>query len=297
MKTNAARQLDQLGIRYELREYDAGPDHLDAEAVAARVGLPPEQVFKTLVVRGDRTGVLIAVVPANAELDAKALARLSGDRRVELVPLVEVQPLTGYVRGGVTALGANIFNMGLVTTFSGYAIYSLVSRLLPGLPVDGEAEVAPGVRVLPARSSPNSNCTCSAIICWKTGWAWPAQARSPGASRLTCGGARAGDCSTGNSRCSFFLTVDISSAAPPIPWPSARGFARPLSWPARQGDRCQPFGCKPPVAPWAGPWRCARPTGPIRCSTTPRSTDPARRQREIQVIEQQILAIGLGQPF
>jgi Cys-tRNA(Pro)/Cys-tRNA(Cys) deacylase len=105
MKTNAVRLLDRLGVRYELREYDAGPDHLDAEAVAARVGLPPEQVFKTLVVRGDRTGVLIAVVPANAELDAKALARLSGDRRVELVPLVEVQPLTGYVRGGVTALG------------------------------------------------------------------------------------------------------------------------------------------------------------------------------------------------
>ncbi len=105
MKTNAARQLDQLGIRYELREYEVEAEHLDAETVAAKVGLPPEQVFKTLVARGDRTGVMMAVIPANAELDPKALARLSGDRRVELVPLKEVQPLTGYVRGGVTALG------------------------------------------------------------------------------------------------------------------------------------------------------------------------------------------------
>jgi len=105
MKTNAARQLDQLGISYELREYEVEAEHLDAETVAAKVGLPPEQVFKTLVARGDRTGVMMAVIPANAELDPKALARLSGDRRVELVPLKEVQPLTGYVRGGVTALG------------------------------------------------------------------------------------------------------------------------------------------------------------------------------------------------
>jgi Cys-tRNA(Pro)/Cys-tRNA(Cys) deacylase len=72
--------------------------------VARKVGLPAEQVFKTLVARGDRSGVLLAVVPGDAELDLKALARLSGDRKVEVVPLREVQPLTGYVRGGVTAL-------------------------------------------------------------------------------------------------------------------------------------------------------------------------------------------------
>ncbi|HEX8985817.1 MAG TPA: Cys-tRNA(Pro) deacylase [Bryobacteraceae bacterium] len=105
MKTNAVRQLDQLAIRYELREYDVDPEHLDAETVAGKVGLPAEQVFKTLVARGDRSGVMLAVVPGNAELDAKALARLTGDRRVELAPLKEVQPLTGYVRGAVTALG------------------------------------------------------------------------------------------------------------------------------------------------------------------------------------------------
>jgi Cys-tRNA(Pro)/Cys-tRNA(Cys) deacylase len=80
------------------------PEDLSAGTVARKVGLPAEQVFKTLVAQGDRTGVLLAVVPGDAELDLKALARLSGDRRVELVPLREVQPLTGYVRGGVTAL-------------------------------------------------------------------------------------------------------------------------------------------------------------------------------------------------
>jgi Cys-tRNA(Pro)/Cys-tRNA(Cys) deacylase len=106
MKTNAARLLDSLGIAYELREYEVDPEDLSAETVARKVGLPAEQVFKTLVARGDRTGVLLAVVPGDAELDLKAIARLSGDRKVELVPLREVQPLTGYVRGGVTALAA-----------------------------------------------------------------------------------------------------------------------------------------------------------------------------------------------
>ena len=106
MKTNAARLLDSLGIRYELREYEVDPQALDAETVAHKIGLPPEQVFKTLVVRGERNGICLAVVPGDAELDEKALARLTGDRRVELVSLKEVQPLTGYVRGGVTALAA-----------------------------------------------------------------------------------------------------------------------------------------------------------------------------------------------
>lgn len=104
MKTNAMRALERLGIAYEAREYQVDPDDLTAETVAAKVGLPPEQVFKTLVARGDRTGVLLAVVPGDEELDLKALARLSGDRKVEVVPLKEVQGLTGYIRGGVTAL-------------------------------------------------------------------------------------------------------------------------------------------------------------------------------------------------
>ena len=106
MKTNAARLLDSLGIGYVVREYDVDPDDLAAESVARKVGLPPEQVFKTLVARGDRHGVCFAVVPGDQQLDLKALAQLTGDRRIDTVPLKEVQPLTGYVRGGVTALAA-----------------------------------------------------------------------------------------------------------------------------------------------------------------------------------------------
>jgi len=106
VKTNATRILDRLGIAYTLREYEVDPEDLSAETVAAKVGFSPEQVFKTLVVRGDRGGVYFAVIPGNAELDPKALARLTGDRRVEMAPLKDVQNLTGYVRGGVTALGA-----------------------------------------------------------------------------------------------------------------------------------------------------------------------------------------------
>ena len=106
MKTNACRALESLGIRYELREYQVDPDDLAAESVAAKIGLPPEQVFKTLVMRGDRNGVCLAVVAGNAEVHEKALARLTGDRRIEMVPLKEVQGLTGYIRGGVTALAA-----------------------------------------------------------------------------------------------------------------------------------------------------------------------------------------------
>ena len=103
-KTNAMRLLDSLGVEYEVRTYEADPDDLSAESVARGIGFPLEQTFKTLVVRGDIHGVCLAVLPGNAELDLKALARATGDRRVEVVPLKEVQPLTGYVRGGVTAL-------------------------------------------------------------------------------------------------------------------------------------------------------------------------------------------------
>ena len=106
MKTNAASILDSLGILYEVREYEVDPDDLAAESVARKVGLPPEQVFKTLVARGDKHGVCFAVVPGDQQLDLKALAHLTGDKKIETVALKEVQPLTGYIRGGVTALAA-----------------------------------------------------------------------------------------------------------------------------------------------------------------------------------------------
>jgi Cys-tRNA(Pro)/Cys-tRNA(Cys) deacylase len=106
MKTNAVRLLESLGVQFELREYAVDPEDLAAETVAAKVGMPPEQVFKTLLARGDRNGLCFAVVPANTELDLKALAAAAGDRKTELVPVKELQGLTGYIRGGVTVMGA-----------------------------------------------------------------------------------------------------------------------------------------------------------------------------------------------
>jgi len=105
-KTNAARLLDQLGIHYELRQYEVDPEDLAAETVAAKIGLPPEQVFKTLAARGDRNGILMAVIPGDQELDLKALAAAAGEKRIQLVAVKELQGLTGYIRGGVTALAA-----------------------------------------------------------------------------------------------------------------------------------------------------------------------------------------------
>jgi Cys-tRNA(Pro)/Cys-tRNA(Cys) deacylase len=106
MKTNATRQLDKLGIAYELREYEVDADDLSAPKVASQIGLPANQVFKTLCAKGDDGAILFAVVPGDAELDLKALARLAGRRAIELAPLSQLQQLTGYIRGGVTALAA-----------------------------------------------------------------------------------------------------------------------------------------------------------------------------------------------
>ena len=105
-KTNAARKLDELKIEYKLVEYPVDEEHLDAIHVAQEVGMPPAQVFKTLCVRGDKNGVMFAVIPGDGELDLKALAKVSGNKRAELVALKEVLPLTGYIRGGCSPLGA-----------------------------------------------------------------------------------------------------------------------------------------------------------------------------------------------
>ncbi len=105
-KTNAARLLDQLGIPYDLRTYDVDPNDLTAVSVARKIGLPPEQVFKTLLTTTNTGDHLFAVVPGDAELDPKKLAAAAGVKRIELASLKEVEPLTGYIRGGVTVLAA-----------------------------------------------------------------------------------------------------------------------------------------------------------------------------------------------
>ena len=105
MKTNGARFLESLGIAFELREYEVDPEDLTAITVAKKIGMPAEQVFKTLITTDGRGAYVFAVIPGDAELDFKKLARAAGLRRAEMVPLKDVQPLTGYVRGGVTVFG------------------------------------------------------------------------------------------------------------------------------------------------------------------------------------------------
>ncbi len=105
-KTNAARILDGLGIQYELREYTVDLEDLSAPLVAAKIGMPVEQVFKTLLVSVGGNEYVFAVVPGDAELDFKKLAKAAGVRSAEMASLKDVHPLTGYVRGGVTVLGA-----------------------------------------------------------------------------------------------------------------------------------------------------------------------------------------------
>ncbi len=106
MKTIAARILDQLNIKYELKAYEFNEDELDAVTVANKVGMLPEAVFKTLVARGDKHGILMALVAANAELDLKKIANVSGNKKIELVAVKELFQLTGYIRGGCSPLGA-----------------------------------------------------------------------------------------------------------------------------------------------------------------------------------------------
>jgi Cys-tRNA(Pro)/Cys-tRNA(Cys) deacylase len=125
-KTNAVRLLDQMKIGYELREYAADPEDLAAETVAAKIGLPAEQVFKTLVARGDRNGVCMAVIPGNTELDLKVLAKVAEERSIQLVPVKELQPLTGYIRGGVTALAVKKnYPVYVDDTIGGFEIISV----------------------------------------------------------------------------------------------------------------------------------------------------------------------------
>jgi Cys-tRNA(Pro)/Cys-tRNA(Cys) deacylase len=105
-KTNAARLLDTLGIPYELRTYEVDPEDLTAISVARKIGLPPEQVFKTLLAQTNTGEHVFAVVPGDAELDLKKLAQVAKAKKTELASLKEVEPLTGYIRGGVTVMGA-----------------------------------------------------------------------------------------------------------------------------------------------------------------------------------------------
>lgn len=104
-KTNAARLLDKAGVKYELVPYEVDDDDLSAGHIASQLDEPIEQVFKTLVLEGDRTGHFVCVLPGNREVDLKAAAKVSGNKKCDLIPMKELLPLTGYIRGGCSPVG------------------------------------------------------------------------------------------------------------------------------------------------------------------------------------------------
>lgn len=104
-KTNACRILERKGVKFEVVEYDVDPDHLDALHVAQNLGQDISTVFKTLVLQGDKTGYFVCVVQGDKEVDLKKAAKLSGNKKATMIPMKDLLPLTGYIRGGCTAIG------------------------------------------------------------------------------------------------------------------------------------------------------------------------------------------------
>ena len=104
-KTNAARLLDAAGIGYELVPYEVDEENLSADHIAEQLGENIEQVFKTLVLRGDKTGLFVCVMPGNFEVDLKVAAKISGNKNCAMIHMKELLPLTGYIRGGCSPVG------------------------------------------------------------------------------------------------------------------------------------------------------------------------------------------------
>ena len=104
-KTNAIRQLESNSISYQTYEFPWSDDHLGVEAVFEQLDVPKERIYKTLVINGDKTGVIVACIPGTSELDLKALAKVSGNKKVELLPITDLEKTTGYIRGGCSPIG------------------------------------------------------------------------------------------------------------------------------------------------------------------------------------------------
>ncbi len=104
-KTNAVRILDSYNIQYELFEYEFNEDEIDAVSVANKINAPHEQVFKTLVATGDKTGTVVFVIPGNEELNLKKAATASGNKKIEMIKVKDLLSLTGYIRGGCSPVG------------------------------------------------------------------------------------------------------------------------------------------------------------------------------------------------
>ncbi len=104
-KTNAMRLLDQAGVKYETKEYEVNESDLSGEHVAMQVGFPPEQVFKTLVAKGEKKGIMVFCIPVNSELNLKKAAAAVGDKKIEMIHVKDLLGITGYIRGGCSPIG------------------------------------------------------------------------------------------------------------------------------------------------------------------------------------------------
>lgn len=140
VKTNAARLLDRAGVAYELIPYTVDENDLAAGHIAEQLSEPLEQVFKTLVLSGDRTGYFVCVVPGDSEVDLKSAAKISGNKKCDLIPMKELLPVTGYIRGGCSPVG---MKRHFPTYFHSTALdypYIYVSAGIRGL----QFKIAPG---------------------------------------------------------------------------------------------------------------------------------------------------------
>lgn len=138
-KTNAIRILEARGIKHSVSEYAVNEDELDAVSVARKIGAPPETVFKTLVTIGDKTGYNVFVIPGNCELNLKKAAQASGNKKIEMIKMKDLLPVTGYIRGGCSPIGMKkLFPTFIDETAQLY----------------DEIHVSPGVRGTQVRLSP-----------------------------------------------------------------------------------------------------------------------------------------------
>ncbi len=147
-KTNAARLLDRAKITYELVPYRVDEEHLAATHVAEELGEDVGSVFKTLVLRGDRTGHFVCVVPADHEVDLKAAARVSGNKKADLIPMKELLPVTGYIRGGCSPIGMKKHFPTYIHHTAGQFDHIYVSAGQRGLQI----RIAPGDLIREARA-------------------------------------------------------------------------------------------------------------------------------------------------
>lgn len=150
IKTNAVRILEKLGIPYELREYEVDENDLSGMNVAEKIGLPPSQVFKTLVVKSTSGMISLACIPTDRELDLKAMAHVTGEKKIDLIPVKDIQKLTGYIRGGVSPVGTTkVYRVHIDESAFSYPFISLSAGIRGCQMLISPADLGKAVETVP----------------------------------------------------------------------------------------------------------------------------------------------------